>query len=479
MSLRFFKRISVGKGCTFNLSKGGISMSLGQRGSKMTFGTSGITTTLGATGTGLFYTEHFGSSGNQNEKSDTNEIIDNLYSSGGGCDRVAMDINQWKDMFKRVQEDSNLSLHNPETGRKMSLAGIQAQIKRMELQNTINENVEKIEKEEKEYTNLLNYWKILPPILTTEVIQNAFVPKKFVCNIPPPLDCVFPEQPLLNEEQEKEIFKVFIMDELKSKFPYTIIPLFLLKKKVLCIFKEKWDSRFSEILKKHEESIKEYQYDVKRITEKYNFLVEEYKKQVAILKDKWDLDEQDRLSKLQKIIDGDLLATHNASVEILQGVHFPFETNCEISLKDPHSVFINLDLPEIEKVIPEYKKRVLKNGNIEKSKIDTVVRNKDYFNLVVGQSVSIAYRLFANLPHLSTVRVSGYTQKPLLLVSDEIDTYIFDIVFTKSFIESFDPKKKDLYASIRALTTAIEIKDNWEFNKIKRPIWIGENKENA
>ncbi len=58
MGFRFFRRIRIAPGITFNLSKRGASISTGPRGAKYTVGTSGTRRTIGLPGTGFYYTEH-------------------------------------------------------------------------------------------------------------------------------------------------------------------------------------------------------------------------------------------------------------------------------------------------------------------------------------------------------------------------------------------------------------------------------------
>lgn len=57
MGTRFQKRVKVMPGVTVNLSKSGISTSVGTRGAKMTFGHGKRRTTVGLPGTGLSHTE--------------------------------------------------------------------------------------------------------------------------------------------------------------------------------------------------------------------------------------------------------------------------------------------------------------------------------------------------------------------------------------------------------------------------------------
>lgn len=60
MSMRFYRRISLGKGATLNLGKTGASLSLGVRGAHMTLGGAGGTRgTVGIPGTGLSWTHNF------------------------------------------------------------------------------------------------------------------------------------------------------------------------------------------------------------------------------------------------------------------------------------------------------------------------------------------------------------------------------------------------------------------------------------
>ncbi|MGE0823766.1 MAG: DUF4236 domain-containing protein [Candidatus Binatia bacterium] len=59
MGFRFFKRVSLAKGMTLNLSKSGGSVSVGPRGARLTLGPSGARVSLGIPGTGLYYTTNF------------------------------------------------------------------------------------------------------------------------------------------------------------------------------------------------------------------------------------------------------------------------------------------------------------------------------------------------------------------------------------------------------------------------------------
>ena len=63
MGFRFQKRISLLPGVRINLSKGGVSTSLGPRGADVNIGKDGITTNAGIPGTGLSYRQKLGAGG--------------------------------------------------------------------------------------------------------------------------------------------------------------------------------------------------------------------------------------------------------------------------------------------------------------------------------------------------------------------------------------------------------------------------------
>ena len=57
MGFRFWRRVKIAPGISLNLSKSGLSCSVGPRGAKYTFGMSGQRATVGLPGTGLYYTK--------------------------------------------------------------------------------------------------------------------------------------------------------------------------------------------------------------------------------------------------------------------------------------------------------------------------------------------------------------------------------------------------------------------------------------
>ena len=65
MGFRFQKRLSILPGVRINLSKGGVSTSLGPRGADVNIGKNGVTTNAGIPGTGLSYRSKLGGPGSK------------------------------------------------------------------------------------------------------------------------------------------------------------------------------------------------------------------------------------------------------------------------------------------------------------------------------------------------------------------------------------------------------------------------------
>jgi hypothetical protein len=63
MGFRFQKRLSILPGVRINLSKSGVSTSLGPRGADVNIGRDGVTTNAGIPGTGLSYRQKLGGAG--------------------------------------------------------------------------------------------------------------------------------------------------------------------------------------------------------------------------------------------------------------------------------------------------------------------------------------------------------------------------------------------------------------------------------
>ena len=164
---------------------------------------------------------------------------------------------------------------------------------------------------------------------------------------------------------------------------------------------------------------------------------------------------------------------HHTVAEVLQGLRFPFKTNCDFFLKDPASVYLHLDLPQIEDVIPEAQKEVLKNGDTRERPRPRDERNADYARLVMGQCLYLAAELFSYLPLAHLVQVAAYTQRPRMRETDPIDTYVLDVPFEREGVTQFNPEEQHLVSFLAREGGRFRVlpEDN-SLAKIEPPAWL-------
>jgi hypothetical protein len=297
----------------------------------------------------------------------------------------------------------------------------------MEVSDKVDKNQKQIEKEQEEYEELLNMWRDFPRIPTKEEINSALTP--------PDLD-----------KEKQSLFESIQLD-LRTKLPYSVLPGFLVKRKARKMADDGWSSRKAELLVC------------------YDKVNEDYAVELAAEEAAWHEQEKVRVGRLKRLIDGDLIEIHTTAAEIIESINFPFDTACEIYLNDARDIFVHLDLPEIEDVIPTFQKKALKNGEIGEVGISQSGRNRDYFELVAGQALLLAAHLFGNLPTLRSVTIAGYTQRQRRRATDEIDTYLFDT------------NVDDLRPPLRSLSPVMSLRTNWELEKIARPGWLADQNE--
>lgn len=479
MCFRFFRRVRIAPGLSLNFRNRRASLPVGGRGARMTFGTTGVTSTVGIPGTGLFFTEHSGWKLKQNKarirhsvfrsdvggipkaeairqlviknpsfggtlgQRENDELVREVAIAGGK--RMRLKAAEARALLERVKADSRFRLAD-ENGRTMSMSQFEAKIRRIELLDKMEENQKQIEHEQNEYEDLLNMWRDLPPVPAPEEINSALQLRQLKSDSQPPSPPDF--------EAEKRALIASIQTDLVSRFPHCVLPRFAARRKARKLADDQWTRRRSEI------------------ESSYKKTVEDYETKLDRAKTAWPQQEKTRIAKLQKIIDGDVVEMHNTAVQVIQSIKFAFDTACDIYLDDSRNIYVDLDLPEIEDVIPTHKKKALKNGRISEFGIAQINRNRDYFELVVGQGIFIAAHLFANLPTLMSVTVAGYTQRQRKRASDEIDSYVFEIGFPKTFLAGFDADVEDIRPLLRPLSAIMSVSSNWKLEQIDRPAWV-------
>lgn len=127
MAFRFQKRIKIAPGVRLNVSKSGVSTSLGGRGGTVNLSSKGVRTTVGIPGTGLSWSKQTGWSDVKTMKPE-----DELLQGGKLLDRQAKAFNTLSPKTNKVSESWNKAVASFEGGRGPSASKFQTLTKRFD-----------------------------------------------------------------------------------------------------------------------------------------------------------------------------------------------------------------------------------------------------------------------------------------------------------------------------------------------------------
>jgi hypothetical protein len=185
----------------------------------------------------------------------------------------------------------------------------------------------------------------------------------------------------------------------------------------------------------------------------------------------WTDDESKRSAWAQRLVDGDVEALEDAVADTMTDLDFPFEATCDVAIEEDRTVYLHLDLPEIEDVIPETRGQALKDGRVRQVKRTASEKYGEYAHLVTGLALFIANETLAVSPTLQTVRLAAYTQRKKRGSQQETDTYVYDITLSRNQIESIDFATVEPTRFVAGTATAFEQKSNLSLKALRRPLW--------
>ena len=213
MGFRFGRRIGILPGLKLNFSGSGVSLSAGVRGAHLNFGSRGTYASLGLPGTGLSYRQRIGGG---RSSSASSQVTEEQIRSVGDRQNDEMAVKAFQegtqstslspDEARRYIADSRFKLLDPVTGRRLTPARLEAMIKANDLKEKLEHVQVQLQSEAEEYHHLLNFWKPLPAIPTTEDWNNALKKGVFESQIPVPVapDTQAEQAKLLNELTAQE-----------------------------------------------------------------------------------------------------------------------------------------------------------------------------------------------------------------------------------------------------------------------------------
>jgi hypothetical protein len=347
---------------------------------------------------------------------------------------------------RRYLADPRFKLMDPDTARRLTTAQLEARVQAAELKEKIQNLQLQLQSETEEYQHLLSFWEPLPEIASVEAWGNDQAKRPLESKLTPPF------LPDMQVEQAR------LLDELTAKDAAgglnKFLPEFVARNEARKEFQTAWPEREAQL------------------QGEYNEQRRQYEQQLAAESAAWDEAEEKRIAWVKRLLAGDLEEIHHTVAEVLEGLPFPFKTHCDFFLKDELSVYLQADLPEMEDVIPETRKEILKSGETRDVRPEKAERNADYAHLVMGECLYLAAELFSYLPLAQVVQVAAYTQRPRVRESDPIDSYLLDVPFQREAVVAFRQEEQNLVSLIARQGGRMKLDDANGLERIEPPSWL-------
>jgi hypothetical protein len=212
----------------------------------------------------------------------------------------------------------------------------------------------------------------------------------------------------------------------------------------------------------------------KALADAYQANLERFVQRRAAALDAWQTAEEARIAFIRRLFHGDLDAIEEAVNDSLSDLDFPFETEAEVAAADSETLYVHLDLPEIEDLIPAVRHQVLKDGRVKEVARKKAEQHEPYAGLVTGLALMVASASFAAAPTMAIVHVAAYTQRKQRGSQAIDDDYVYFVAIPREEIEQLVPQTVDPVAMLSRLQGRLEQTSSFELKKLKPPPWAAE-----
>lgn len=382
MSFRFQKRVRVAPGLRLNISKRGVSTSVGRRGASVTLGRRGLYGNVGIPGSGVSYRTKLDKSANRRSKSVGHHKANNITTN----EPLSVSLKFDKQSYSVVIVDENDQKVPPDIERLIRREN------RDEIQKLYKQKEAEINEQT---TKLLELHKQTFQERTPQQLKQLST------------QSISFDLPLPNE---KEIFS-----ELKAE---AMGELSILNKLKLFLPSER--KAFLDNVQK--EAKEQYKTD----TEKYEREKEKIEQQ-----------KQQRINLVEKIVEGDIDGMELWLEDFLADLDFPLETNVSFNVLSANTVYLDVDLPQMEE-IPLNKASILKSGKLKVQNKSQREMREHYATMVGGTALHLCSYVFSLLPTCDTIIISGYTQVHNEATGHLDDQYIYSLKVDKATFYSLN-----------------------------------------
>jgi hypothetical protein len=479
MAFRFFRRIRIAPGLSLNVSKSGFSASIGPRGAKLTVGRRGISRSLGIPGTGLSWRHQITPARRSSairtptdlKLADlpTNQVaqalnlapeaVEVFEAMKSGTDGVTKTFKSGAELlahWEGVRTLPGAYMVHPQTGRRMNDVQVRSFAAKMDRDNAIEKLNKEIAQEEELLRSVVRYWHPLPPIPHWDTYSQRYEELHRVPFPEPPPD---EPAPRLTESALRSALEAEQDTLLSGNIVNKVLP-WIRKKKVSEAVEKLLPERLQQANETHADIVAAYQQKMEQHRQKEL---------------QWREDCLAQAQELYALMEGKdvelVLATASAAAEELD---LPFEADCQVMLDDETRIFVDIDLPEIEDVLPEAQRKVNKDGTERLVKRKVEDRNEMYAELVLGHCLNVAAQLFISLPRLMELTLAAYTQRKARKSSDA-DTYVLELKASREAIQSIAQMRLDnvahLQEAMNLVSANYQILVTGAMKGIPRPDW--------
>lgn len=439
--MRFRKSVKICKGLRVNLSKSGVSATVGGRGLSFNYGKRGGYLNTSILGTGL-YNRHKIIDGSNNEN--TSYTADSSYSS------YYSNYNNSANFYLSIKEDTGDIIVLDQNHIEVTDNTIIKKIKRTELYKEKKEELyrklkEKIDNQE---ISFIDIYKLTPKVITEseiktnlkELTKEEYIIKPFI----------------KTEVNEEELYKE-VIDISKGKVKLWPFWTFSNRKK------EYIDNEFNKLktLKIEEELSKEKLY--------YD---EENSKKISLDKE-FEEEFNNKKNYLNDILDGNDVFVNETITKIIDDIELPIEFNINFEYHyEDKLIYLDLDLPEIED-IPTKKAEYLSSGKLKVKEKSQKELKEDYLKCVCGLAFFFSAYIFNVSTRIENILVSGYTQRIDKKSGNTKDEYIYSILIERDKMNIFNFNNIDTilafdnFKNIKDFTKTFDAKTIIPANNIK------------
>lgn len=464
MGFRFYRRLNILPGLSLNLSGSGLSASFGPRGAKMTVGPRGVFGSLGLPGTGLSYRQKLNAPNGRatqpkppQQQLDpsklTPEALELMQAVVDGKDGVTKSLNSSEEVltyWEKIKCLPGAHMIHPETGRRMSETQVRAFARKLDREANIKRLTQEIAEEEARLRDAVRYWHPLPSIPDWQSYADEY---EDLVNAP------FPEtEPAPAEApDETRAYSDLLAAEratLDKSWLMRLMPKRAARKAEYSA-KERWAAHWAVLESRHEVAVRQHEEAMRAFRER---------------EADWRARCEQETAELYALMSGqDQDVLMEVACEAVNDLALPFQADARVMLDDDVSVFVDIDLPEIENVVPPVMRQVSKTGSIKSSKRAGDDLHEPYAELVFGHCLNVVAKLFIELPRLQTATLAAYTRR------DGKDDYVLEASVTRDAmteISSASPSSRaDLISALARSTATYELDEDSMLKTIKEPDW--------